>query len=75
MPKKSGAYSKACHILGLAPPPAKKHKASTHAASAIPDDAMEIIAAPSVVYPDKVDGSSSAVDDSVIVEDMDAFLL
>ena len=75
MSKKPGTYSKACHILGLPPPPAKKHKTSTHAASASADDAKESIAAPSVVNPDKADGSSSAVDDSVIVEDMGASLL
>ena len=60
MAKKMSAYSKACSILGLEPPPAKKHKALTHAAGANPDDAVVSIVAPSIVYPDKVDGSSSA---------------
>ena len=75
MAKKMSTYSKACSVLGLEPPPAKKHKASTHVASANPDDAVVSIAAPSIVYPDKVDGSSSAVDGSVVVEDMGVSLL
>ena len=56
----------------MPPPPSKQPKASTHAASATHEDAVVSIAAPSVVYPDKVGGSSSAVDGSVIDEDMGA---
>ena len=70
--KKENKLAKANAIWGRAPPPSKKPKSSTHAASASHSDAVESAAPPSVVDPVAVDGGSAPLHASVSVEDMGA---